>query len=144
MAFFLAFFKLNHPLLEEFFMFENFGQKIRALREQKGISLNKFAKSLNVSPSYLSTLETGQRTKVDLSFLQKIEKELKIVSSELNTSPQGKFNDFRSRIEKVLHNLAIIERSNPKAANYWLTILEEGLQLYHQADSPLKNSQEYH
>lgn len=126
-------------------MFENFGQKIRSLREKKGISLNQFAKNLNVSPSYLSNLETGQRTKVDLSFLQKIEKELNIVSFEFKTSPTSDFNDFHYRAERLLQDLVTVERTNPSAAEYWLNTLEEGLQLYHNKGEPrTTKSQDYH
>lgn len=125
-------------------MFENFGQKIRILREKKGISLNQFAKSLNVSPSYLSTLETGQRTKVDISFLQKIENELNIVSTEINTTTQKEFNDFHYRAENIFQDLKKIEQTNPIAANYWLTILEDGVKLFHQKEQPSNKSHDYH
>lgn len=126
-------------------MFENFGQKIRVLREKEGISLNQFAKRLNVSPSYLSTLETGQRTKVDLSFLQKIEKELNIVSSELKTSHLEEFNDFHYRTERVIQELKTLEKSNSSAANYLLSVVENGLQLFHNPKpSSTNNSSDYH
>lgn len=37
------------------------GQKIKALRESKNISREKFANSVNISTSALSMYETGQR-----------------------------------------------------------------------------------
>jgi len=38
-----------------------FGLKIRALRDQRGMSLKQMADELNVSSAYLSALEHGQR-----------------------------------------------------------------------------------
>jgi len=38
-----------------------FGARIRALREQRGMSLKQMATELNVSSAYLSALEHGQR-----------------------------------------------------------------------------------
>jgi len=37
------------------------GQRIRAMREERGISLKDMAKALNVSSAYLSALEHGRR-----------------------------------------------------------------------------------
>ena len=39
------------------------GQRIRALREERGISLKEMAAALNVSSAYLSALEHGRRGK---------------------------------------------------------------------------------
>lgn len=39
------------------------GAKLRALREERGISLKDMAKALNVSSAYLSALEHGRRGK---------------------------------------------------------------------------------
>jgi transcriptional regulator with XRE-family HTH domain len=39
------------------------GAKMRALREERGISLKDMAKALNVSSAYLSALEHGRRGK---------------------------------------------------------------------------------
>ena len=37
------------------------GAKLRALREQRGVTLKDMAKALNVSSAYLSALEHGRR-----------------------------------------------------------------------------------
>lgn len=37
----------------------NFGQRIRYLRKEKGISLRKFAQQVDISTTYLSVIETG-------------------------------------------------------------------------------------
>ena len=39
------------------------GQRIRALREERGVSLKEMAAALNVSSAYLSALEHGRRGK---------------------------------------------------------------------------------
>ncbi len=38
-----------------------FGRKIRALRDQRGVSLKQMAQDLNLSSAYLSALEHGRR-----------------------------------------------------------------------------------
>ena len=48
-----------------------FGEKIRALREAKGVSQSEMAAELGVSPAYLSALEHGKRGAPSWSFLQK-------------------------------------------------------------------------
>lgn len=38
-----------------------FGSKVRALREQRGVTLKQLAGALEISPAYLSALEHGHR-----------------------------------------------------------------------------------
>jgi len=57
-------------------MLNNFGKRIRFLREQKGISLNEFAKKLIVSSGYLSNLETGKTETIPLSLLKNCKRNL--------------------------------------------------------------------
>lgn len=38
-----------------------FGEKVRALRQARGITLKDMARSLEISPAYLSALEHGRR-----------------------------------------------------------------------------------
>ncbi|MET0605372.1 MAG: helix-turn-helix domain-containing protein [Beijerinckiaceae bacterium] len=47
-----------------------FGAKMRALRAERGVSLTDMAKALGVSPSYLSALELGKRSKPSWAFVQ--------------------------------------------------------------------------
>ncbi len=49
-----------------------FGEKIRQLREQRGILLKKMAMDLGVSSAYLSALEHGYRGRPGTGFLQQI------------------------------------------------------------------------
>ena len=49
-----------------------FGQKIRDLREERGITLKAMAQALAVSPAYLSALEHGRRGKPTWYLVQRI------------------------------------------------------------------------
>jgi len=48
------------------------GAKLRALREERGLTLKDMAKALNVSSAYLSALEHGKRGKPTWYLLQRI------------------------------------------------------------------------
>ena len=48
------------------------GQKLRALRQERGITLKQMATALNVSSAYLSALEHGRRGKPTWMLLQRI------------------------------------------------------------------------
>jgi transcriptional regulator with XRE-family HTH domain len=47
-----------------------FGARLRALRAERGVSLTDMANALGVSPSYLSALERGKRSKPSWAFVQ--------------------------------------------------------------------------
>ncbi|WP_143957588.1 helix-turn-helix domain-containing protein [Rhodoligotrophos appendicifer] len=49
-----------------------FGQKMRELRELRGISLKEMAASVGVSSAYLSALEHGRRGRPSWTLLQRI------------------------------------------------------------------------
>lgn len=48
------------------------GARLRALREERGVSLKDMAKALHVSSAYLSALEHGRRGKPTWTLLQRI------------------------------------------------------------------------
>ncbi|MEO6013491.1 MAG: helix-turn-helix transcriptional regulator [Devosia sp.] len=48
------------------------GQKMRELRDQRGVTLKEMAKALNVSSAYLSALEHGKRGRPTWGMLQRI------------------------------------------------------------------------
>jgi len=48
------------------------GARLRALREERGVTLKDMAKALRVSSAYLSALEHGRRGKPTWSLLQRI------------------------------------------------------------------------
>jgi len=47
-----------------------FGQRVRALREARGMSLAQMAEGLGVSPAYLSALEHGKRGRPTFTLIQ--------------------------------------------------------------------------
>jgi transcriptional regulator with XRE-family HTH domain len=49
-----------------------FGERIRAMRRQRGIMQRDMARALGVSPAYLSALEHGRRGAVNWAMVQKI------------------------------------------------------------------------
>jgi transcriptional regulator with XRE-family HTH domain len=49
-----------------------FGEKVRALRAERGIALKDMAEEIGVTPTYLSALEHGRRGKPTWDMLQRI------------------------------------------------------------------------
>lgn len=49
-----------------------FGEKIRTLRKQKGITLKEMASSIGISAPYLSALEHGHRSRPSWYLIQRI------------------------------------------------------------------------
>ena len=49
-----------------------FGERLRTLREERGILLKDMAADLGVSATYLSALEHGRRSKPKWSFVQRV------------------------------------------------------------------------
>jgi transcriptional regulator with XRE-family HTH domain len=61
---------------------ENFGKKIKNLREQKGYSIEYFANIANIDRTYISDIEKGKRN-VSLLIIEKLSKALEINIQEL-------------------------------------------------------------
>ena len=49
-----------------------FGEKLRAMRAERGVQLKAMAKALGVTPAYLSALEHGQRGRPNRYFVRKV------------------------------------------------------------------------
>ncbi|MDA9619315.1 helix-turn-helix domain-containing protein [Alphaproteobacteria bacterium] len=49
-----------------------FGERVRALREKRGVSQKQMAKKLAISPAYLSALEHGHRGRPSWKLIQQI------------------------------------------------------------------------
>jgi transcriptional regulator with XRE-family HTH domain len=112
---------------EVLLMLEHIGQRIRTLRKQKGISLNAFAERLNVSPAYLSNLETGKTDTIQLSLLEKLQEELSLLPVETTHSSDSEFD---IRIQHVMRQLKELEQKHPEIADYLLSTLERGVHLF--------------
>lgn len=61
---------------------ENFGKKIKNLREQKGYSIEYFANIANIDRTYISDIEKGKRN-VSLLIIEKLSKALEVNIQEL-------------------------------------------------------------
>ncbi|SDW14631.1 helix-turn-helix domain-containing protein [Flavobacterium degerlachei] len=61
---------------------EKFGQKIKSLREQKGISIEHLANISNVDRNYISDIEKGKRN-VSITIIEKLSKGLEVKVQEL-------------------------------------------------------------
>jgi transcriptional regulator with XRE-family HTH domain len=49
-----------------------FGERLRALRAERGLTLKEMATELDVSPTYLSALEHGRRGRPNWGFVQRV------------------------------------------------------------------------
>ena len=49
-----------------------FGERLRALRQERGLQLKDMAVALGVSSTYLSALEHGRRSRPNWSFVQRV------------------------------------------------------------------------
>lgn len=104
----------------------NFGQQLRQIRQQKGFGLNEFAKEIGVSPAYLSNLETGKTQTIQLEILSKLQQELHmIIDEDVHES-----NHTVWRAERIGELLLDLQRTNPTAADYLMTMVEQGVELF--------------
>ena len=59
-----------------------FGQRLRALREARGITLTELARALHVSPAYLSALEHGRRGKPSAGLIHQVNEHFGLIWDE--------------------------------------------------------------
>lgn len=104
----------------------NFGQQLRQIRQQKGFGLNEFAKEIGVSPAYLSNLETGKTQTIQLEVLNRLQQELHMI---ITKDVSG--NDHTLwRTDRISELLLDLQRTNPSAADYLMTMVEQGVELF--------------
>lgn len=122
-------------------MINEIGKHIRTLRTQKGIGLNTFAKQLGVSPAYLSNLETGKTDTIQLSLLQKLQDELRLITIDNSSLTQDETKYRIARASTLLHNLI----QQDKALGYYLLeTLEKGIDLFPASPTFHNNDQDYY
>lgn len=61
---------------------QKFGQRVKSLRLQKGLSQEKFALSINMDRTYFAQVESGKRN-ISLNNIQKIADGLGVTLAEL-------------------------------------------------------------
>lgn len=79
-----------------------FGQAMRRLRRERGITQKQMAIALGVSPSYLSALESGKRSKPGFDFLQRVTGYFNIIWDEA---------DELFRIAAMSHPRVVVDTS---------------------------------
>jgi transcriptional regulator with XRE-family HTH domain len=79
-----------------------FGEAVRRIRRQRGITQKEMAKALNVSPAYLSALESGKRGKPGFDFLQRVAGYLNIIWDEA---------DDLFRVAAISHPRVVVDTS---------------------------------
>lgn len=112
-------------------MLNEIGFVIRKLRIQKGIGLNDFANMLDVSAGYLSNLETGKTDTIQLSVLDKIQKELNIFPTK-NISEMKVDSEFEYRVNRANHLLFQLHVKNKKQSEFLLTTIEQGIEVFNE------------
>ncbi|MCR8655836.1 helix-turn-helix domain-containing protein [Paenibacillus endoradicis] len=106
---------------------QNIGQRIRISREQKKLSLNKFAELLGVSPSYLSNLERGNTKNIDLDVLMSLNEQLHLFPLETKMNSN---NEYELRLSQVTKSILQLNQSNPAIASFLLSQLEYGVETF--------------
>lgn len=79
-----------------------FGEAVRRIRRERGVTQKEMAKALNVSPAYLSALESGKRGKPGFDFLQRVAGYLNIIWDEA---------DDLFRVASISHPRVVVDTS---------------------------------
>lgn len=108
-------------------MLKRLGQRIRNLRERKGVTLNAYAKELGVSAGYLSNLETGKTETIPLSLLETLQKEFAIFPIASSENEDVHLSVRFSSIQQQYQSLVAL---NPQAAEYLLASFENGMDYF--------------
>jgi transcriptional regulator with XRE-family HTH domain len=105
---------------------QDIGQRIRMLRDKKGFTVKEFAQKIGVSAGYLSNLETGKTDNIKFDILEKIQKELLI----LTTVPPDQEDEGSFRMNRAMEQYKRLASKDPKTAEYLLTTFENGLEFF--------------
>jgi transcriptional regulator with XRE-family HTH domain len=79
-----------------------FGEAVRRIRRERGITQKEMAKALNVSSAYLSALESGKRGRPGFDFLQRVAGYLNIIWDEA---------DDLFRVAAISHPRVVVDTS---------------------------------
>ena len=109
-------------------MIQNLGQTIRNLRKQKGISLQTFAEQIEVSPGYLSNLETQKTDTISLTLLSKLNEEFDLFPSLNHTN--SPHHELHFRLDRMCELLKTLHDTTPELAHYFISHIEQGLILF--------------
>ena len=84
-----------------------FGEAVRRIRRERGITQKEMAKALNVSSAYLSALESGKRGRPGFDFLQRVAGYLNIIWDEA---------DDLFRVAAISHPRVVVDTAGMPAA----------------------------
>lgn len=84
-----------------------FGEAIRKIRRERGISQKDMARALNVSAAYLSALENGKRGRPGFDFLQRVAGYFNIIWDEA---------DDLFRVASISHPRVVVDTAGMPAA----------------------------
>ena len=84
-----------------------FGEAIRRIRRERGVSQKDMARALNVSAAYLSALENGKRGQPGFDFLQRVAGYLNIIWDEA---------DDLFRVAAISHPRVVVDTAGMPAA----------------------------
>ena len=79
-----------------------FGETVRRIRKERGITQKTMARALGVSPAYLSALESGKRGRPGFDFLQRVAGYLHIIWDEA---------DDLFRVAAISHPRVVVDTS---------------------------------
>jgi transcriptional regulator with XRE-family HTH domain len=102
------------------------GQKMRALRRERGVSQKTMAASIGVSPAYLSALEHGRRSAPSWTLIQKIIGYFNVIWDDA---------EELARLAELSHPRVILDTSGlTPAATELANLLAEGIGKLDEAD----------
>ena len=111
----------------------NFGKHIKIERHKKDLLLKDFAKKLGYSPSYISDIEHGRTSPLNIELLKNISKILDIDYEELYDLAIQEKKEARFKLDKVEDKIVIIRLAkmiekyglNPKKTKQLSNLLKE-------------------
>jgi transcriptional regulator with XRE-family HTH domain len=105
----------------------NVGQKIRDLRKSKGLTISEFSKELGVSAGYLSNLETEKTETISFSLIEILQNSYQLDLFQTQDDIQSEIDH---EVQRLIKGLVKLYKSNRKQANYLITTLQRGLELF--------------
>ena len=103
----------------------NIGDNLKKIRKEKGVNQTEFAKSLNISQSYLSDLENGRKN-ISMKTVQQIASELNVTVGYLTSGNKmyGDLSDHEKREQFLKLNKELALKNSEKETNLKNNLLE--------------------
>jgi transcriptional regulator with XRE-family HTH domain len=83
-----------------------FGQRLRELREVRGITLSELAAALHVSPAYLSALEHGRRGRPSAGLIHQVNEHFELIWDDA---------EEMARLARISHPRVVVDTSGLSA-----------------------------